>query len=373
MKRTGTIRRDPPAGTGTRTGLTLTEMLVSTAVLAMIILIANDLMTQSRRTIRQAQTTIRANANARAVADRLRQDLPTLDKDGFLIILLDLDKSWHVIFTSAGNFQSMVLPDKRSNAARVSFGAGFETDEDGRAKKKTKEGKKYPFRILARRAILNDPTLGTGVDYESLAASYYRYIPQMMAFGFLMTSNEWLYDTNLVPNAKFSHTAYPGGAAVFDDMVVRDKPLFDFPIEQLDQLKDLWPYMISEVSDMIVQWTDGQTYKQTDPEVVDDPDLLGTLKWYWFDSKKQRGARDPLFYTKGCMQMDMVVPFRGEDWPEFRPPNSQLYCAFWTCRKPDTWPRALRIQFKVGKYNVDVDNPDDSAARPYEVIVDLPG
>ena len=37
------------------------------------------------------------------------------------------------------------------------------------------------------------------------------------------------------------------------------------------------------------------------------------------------------------------------------------YCAFWAFEQKRFWPRAIRVQFKVGE-----------PARAYDVIVDLP-
>ncbi len=50
-----------------RGGMTLIEMVVSTAILAMMVLLVNMLLVSSRRTIRTAQATIRSNAGARAI------------------------------------------------------------------------------------------------------------------------------------------------------------------------------------------------------------------------------------------------------------------------------------------------------------------
>ena len=104
-------RHSDSASPGLRgTGFTLTELLVSTAVLTMLILLTGGMLTQTQRTIRAAQATIKANANGRAVADRFRRDVESMLQDGFLLISSDMAGNPRLVFLAAGVYQSMVTP-----------------------------------------------------------------------------------------------------------------------------------------------------------------------------------------------------------------------------------------------------------------------
>lgn len=209
-------RSNRPVRTGHRSGLTLTELIVSAAILVMMLAIVNGMLASSRRTIRQAQTTIRVNADMRAAVDRIRKDLARITKDGFLGISEDVNDSMHVVFTAVGVFRS-ICDDTVANAAWIDYGV-------------TKDDNK----ILWRRAILLDPNDATTNDKDdhvkgSLSEAYSGTIMPRQYFGSILAwATERFYS-----------------------------PKFNLPAAKLSDLDGLWPYLIGNVTDLKIQWSNG--------------------------------------------------------------------------------------------------------------------
>jgi prepilin-type N-terminal cleavage/methylation domain-containing protein len=340
-------------------GMTLIELLVSTAILALMILLVNSLLVSSRRTIEIAQTTIRANANVRALVDIIRKDIAGMDPDGFLAIVVT-DKGeyqtgqYHLIFTTAGTYHSLcanTTQDLWANAARVDIGLPakpHKVDDKGTPTDNTDD---IEYRILYRRAILHNPTdpqpFVDGEDHHQLAVPYYQFAPDKP----VEELAPWLYANTYYPYYRFA--LHPHGESDFPRMISPDSPQpeMKLPALHLNDLRTLWPYVVSEVSDFRVQWTDGRTDAKT-----------GRLLWFDKDNPwvPIQPGNDPLWQSLGAAQLSsfpQLVEFNLMG-PRGQPP---VYCAFWSYRNKNNWPKALRLMFKVG-----------IPARSYEVVVDLP-
>ncbi|KKM88177.1 hypothetical protein LCGC14_1261350 [marine sediment metagenome] len=363
-----TEKHDRAPGIGARradkgaAGFTLTELLVTTLILAMMIGLATSMLVPAQNAIRLAQETVRANANARAAASIFRTRLAAIDKDGFLIVLCaepegdadDAPDKHHLIFTTAGNYlsqcvrptpQQPTVKQMEANSARVDFSTAVKVDDAGTPT--FTQDDIIQESLYGREILLNpdDPTaFKDGEDHERLAVSYYRWDPGK-PIGVLVdgTLGIWTREES------FNFNKHPDGAAfyLFPAMCSAAGPDFNLPVQSLTDLKGLWSYVISDVRDFKVQWTDG---------TITD----GKLQWYtkahpkdtnWAD--KDANVVDALSKARGFCEFDSNG-FSAQS-------RKAHYCVIWSYWNRYAWPKALRIQFKVGKRQ-----------EPYEVIVDLP-
>ncbi len=332
-----------PGGAGLRAGLTLTELLVSTGILAIMILLGSTMLAQTQRTIRLAQSAIKSNADARAVADRFRHDVLAMTQHGFLVLLMDEGNRPHLVFLTAGTYRSLCDDGTFANAARIDYGLGVVKDDKG-----------AEHNVLFRRATLQNPSdpVGGGYDndHEKISLAYYHFYPLAPVMGI----DPWLYSRYWVTYTFSGAKMHPEEIDVFPYLT--NSPWgatstiaeVTLPINDITQIDRLWPYMLSEVTELKIQWTDGSV------------DAEGRLNWYGVDNPKDE--------WKGKTAMSRyMAPITGEPYtveydigeamflPEGR------YCAFWAFEKKDVWPRAIRVQFKVGE-----------PARAYDIILDLP-
>ena len=84
-------------------GFTLTEMLVSVAVLSVMIIAFSQILSQVRKVVAHAQLTIRTNTAASAIAEVIRRDFREITKSGFLYMRKDC-----IMATTAGVRHSLV-------------------------------------------------------------------------------------------------------------------------------------------------------------------------------------------------------------------------------------------------------------------------
>jgi len=85
-----------------REGFTLTEMLVSVAVLAVMVIAFSQILSQVRKVVAHAQLTIRTNTAAAAIAEVIRRDFREVTKSGFLYMRNDC-----IMATTAGAQHSL--------------------------------------------------------------------------------------------------------------------------------------------------------------------------------------------------------------------------------------------------------------------------
>ena len=300
-------RQSPHRGrAGAEGGMTLMELMVSLAILAIMILMANSLLVRSRRTVRLAQDTIKANANVRAATDRLRADLASATNEGFLAIVYYPDDTPHLIFTTVSTYRS-VLDPLSANACTIDIGLTNDADQ-----------------VLWRRARLHDATTpGMANDHVNWALVGYRM--------------NLLQPRTVIQNILSPAAPIP--------MELTKPPTMTLPVMNLQDAAGIWPYMIADVQELKIQWTDGT--KNAD----------GRLVWYDRDNPK-RGD----WPTRDANSQDASL---NENAPEYNfsgaNVNPQVYCALWTFRKKDNWPKAIRFELSLG-----------DPARLYEVVVRLP-
>jgi len=114
MKRT----RTQPAPHARGGGFTLTEMLVSVAVLSVMIIAFSQILSQIRKVVTHAQLTIRTNTAASAIAEVIRRDFRQITKSGFLYMCSD-----GIMATTAGVQHSLRSPtDATAMGSAVHYG-----------------------------------------------------------------------------------------------------------------------------------------------------------------------------------------------------------------------------------------------------------
>ncbi len=311
-----------PAIRNFASAFTLVELLVSISILTAIILVVSTLLTNAQRAVNLSQSTITADADARAVVERIRADLASLTTEGFLAIYTDIDGRPHLVFTAVGAYKSMI-DSTIANTARIDYGR---TGNSGK-------------NVLWRRAMLlnaesaavtaNDHEKISLADYKVWGRSYFDYA---------------LYNEVVGPPRQYD---WPVGGLVWFDCFT-NTPSIPLPPNSLADLENLWPYLARPCRNLKIEWTDGECDATTK-----------MLLWYNSDApkkpddwKNRNAAYQDTHLSEDAAEYDVEFDAGGE-----------RYCALWTCRKKDNWPLALRITFELGT---------GETAQTYEVIVDLP-
>ncbi len=360
--------------------MTIVELLVSMAVLVIMIVMANMLVVQARRSVRLAEDVIEANADARVVADRIRADLAGITKDGFLVIgtreatFRDPQSGNDVIakvpflaFTAVGTFRNttgQVIGD----AAQIDYGFGTVWYDNGTPGDTNDDFIGPP--VLCRRAIILNPDINLPhpVDTQQLSLSSYRqrWFKMFLDVGVLQYDPPFYSPRKVINDfwlCYLPELLQSNGGPWPDDRPLR-APEMRLPVRTLQDAGDVWPHLIGDVRSFSIQWTDGARNGRDE------------LMWYGMDSHSpsgEPGAGAPEWTKRAAIIQD-VPPLAGENLPEYNmnvswdrsdanQPDDQdpLYGALWTYRKKDNWPKAIRFRMELG------DPP-----RLYEIIVDLP-
>jgi len=354
MKRQATKRSAPFASGAARAakGMTLVELLVSALILAMMIGFISDMLVRARDSVRLAQAKMKANADIRALANQLRTDVACMDPRGLLAILVDNNGKYHVVMTTTGSFRSFCNGTVGANAARVHLCLSHSARVDTKGTSDIRDDVAY--RILCRQATLLDPTVPDDVtytgpkDYENASACWYHVPVSFVGDGPIETLAGYLYYFD--PIYKYPLNLHPAPPPdLFPVMTNPSEPVLPVPPATVADIDALWPFMMSEVTDLRIQWTDGQTHE------VETADGGQEKVLNWYDADNARS--DQSWKAIWASTID-TNPLSSE--PEFNLGDG-LYCALWAPGNRTARPRALRIALTVSK-----------TAQQYEIIVDMP-
>ena len=136
-------------------GMTLTELLVAVGVLAIMVLGFGTILSQTQRVVVGAQESMRANGQAAAIEQIIRNDVLRVSKIGFMSVT-DANGSPALVFTAAGVNQSLT-GDARGLGSIVAYGL---CDNDGAG---------AAGKILLRHGRVLDSDVAGGVDADQLA------------------------------------------------------------------------------------------------------------------------------------------------------------------------------------------------------------
>jgi len=351
--------------------------MVSVTILIVMILMTNQLLSASRKTIRIAEDAIKANADARAVADTLRNDLAQLTKQGFLAITYLYDEGTkqsypHLVFTAVGDYTSRLKTSVTAKAALIDYGVVAKTQQylaNGNETKNLNDPPLSPPVMWRRARLLNSGYGNMAVPQPADLVVNPNMTGTFDAASLMDMCN--LDKDSLTQASMFNMIIALAGAETSTNAYgypgYQDAPRMVLPPTNLTQVNNTWPFLVSDVLGLTIQWTDGSR----------DP-ATGGIRWFdsgdndSFSGRDANSPFDPLWWKR-----DVAFQWNnpGFSVPEYNitacvpagsyPGNVNQYAALWTFRKPDNWPKALRVELKV---SMGVDSPP----RTYEIVIELP-
>jgi prepilin-type N-terminal cleavage/methylation domain-containing protein len=334
-------------------GLTLTELMVSLAVLTIIVLVVNQLMVSVREAVRVSQAAIRAEADTRVVFRRIRDDLATLSQDGFLAIVhRDVEYTRdsnvpspgthvlvapHLIFTAIRPSRSLVSTTA-TNAALVQYGLtsfGHTVDVAGTEGDLADD---THLHVMFRRALLLDPAAPEPKPGDVWRWSFSTF--RKDGGDTFWRLNSWIHEG--------------GGFAEPPEVVL--------PPRTAEEIQGTWPVVIDSINahpntdgggyrywrnpGFSIEWTDGET------------DATGALIWYGPENPRDGNWESKVLYDAGTGQpVYDESGYPSKNYPEHVPylqasqrpaPSLPLYQAIWTYRNKSNWPAALRVRLRIG-------------------------
>lgn len=352
-----------------RAGLTLIELVVSVAVLAMMLLIINALMVQSVRTVKQCEDTIKCDANARVISDRLREDISHITKDGFLVIASGprangvqqpLANGWaaydSLAMTGFGAFRSLCITNEVSNELLIDYGL-FPDILKGSNKIGTDTHVFRRFMGLGTNPSTNlyggyYDSYSPEIPLEKTDPNYRSIRPPMLGLGAIKIYGRYIATDQIMPTVgghpNFMKQWNPSQWVL--DRAMLAPPNLDsertvyLPPTDPTEVGAIWPYLAANCTSFTVEWTNGL-----------DRNSDGSLIWYGGGNPKDKQWLNKTFDSQTNSAADI---------PEFLLSNSNNgYCALWTGQKRDNWPRALRIRFTI---------LEGETRQSYETIAVLP-
>ncbi|MFP4052369.1 MAG: type II secretion system protein J [Phycisphaerae bacterium] len=273
-----------------RRGLTLIEMLVGVAVLAMLILAFSMILSTSQNVVSVSQSNMRNNSKALALAQVLRADLRQVTQNGFLCIAQKgKDGPPFLIFTQAGLTESLTAAESGSGAV-VTLGmcdrGNYEVEDEEAVK------------VLLRQGwVLKAPEVG---DKEGDTEG-----------------DVWLHDLSFF--LALPRDANSGGETI--QTYVKSAMNFapsevDVPIDSMDGLNEIWQVLAENCVELSIHWTDGSTSSNG-------------LNWYGVEYRRDGKKWKPdVKESEGDIEED-----------------KSPYLALWTKENQSLWPEAIRIRF----------------------------
>ncbi len=295
-----------------RSALTLIELLVSTAILSMMILLFSMVLNSTQKVTSTAHATMRGNAAAAAIADAIRKDFARITRNGFLCIRQQVStmpvSPATIFFTTSGPSPSVTGPEVGPGMI-VSYGI----DTNG---------------TLWRRGWILDP-VGTSPDVFQMSASE-------------------LY-------ASSGPTLQLTISSLSND--VQTNGLEPIPVPgELDGIDRQWQILALNCSDLSITWADGSDYYGAGPAGNTND---GHVDWYGI-----RPDAFPAIYDANDVQAQGTPAGSGItalNTPEL---TTSPYDALWTRDGQAPWPQAIKISFVI----IDPDMPEQLQGQRYEVI-----
>jgi prepilin-type N-terminal cleavage/methylation domain-containing protein len=221
-------------------GFTLTEMLVSVAVLVLIVLAFNMVMSESRKLVSLGQATMRANDTAIAVVDVLRQDMRSVSQNGFMCITRNNDADV-LLYTTSGTTYSLTGAEP-GNGSITGIGLCEQDNITG-----------------------NDAEMLWRASWVLNQGSYNRLVDQMpFDFSAVQQMTAQQIDDQLIGDDE-------GDGILGDSRLAPDE--LNSPPNSKEDVQILWKYLAPYVSDLDIAWADGTLSG-------------GKLEWYHRDNPK---------------------------------------------------------------------------------------
>ena len=292
-----------------RRGMTLMELIVAVAVLAIMILGFGQIVGQAQRVVTVSQNNMRSNAIAEAINRTIQNDLSKITKNGFLCISQQTEtNAWpQLFFLKAGT--------TRSKTHNVTGLAGVSSY--GQADNKH-----------------------TNDEYgDTLSGLFIRQSWVLSTLSVSGPSDIWNSDLSAI-QAKTRDELHDlvGRPGVMDGL--RDAlpgSLYVPPVEPND-LNALWQVLSAEVNGVSIMWADG---------TKDGSNLL----WYgvgFKDYTTSEGLRDVVW--KGGLTQENAS-FDPSDYSQIEfnvnTTTPSRYRAFWTFHNQNNWPKAIKVSYRI--------------------------
>ncbi|MGC9454196.1 MAG: PulJ/GspJ family protein [Phycisphaerae bacterium] len=206
-----------------RRGLTLAELMVSVAVLSVIAVTFTTILSQSQRVVSMSQQTMRANANAAAIAQTIQKDFRRLTHNGFLRIAGPRDDQ-RLYLVCAGPSRS-VTGGPMGTGSIVSYGLCDNPNGNGKVL--------YRTAWVLHREDTDPPDFERHNDYPDVIRADLADVQRLGHLGMRDLIDDELEEL------------YPRSLAV--------------PPGDLDEINDLWMVLTDNVEEVEFAFTTGET------------------------------------------------------------------------------------------------------------------
>ena len=270
-----------------RSGMTLIELLVSTAILSLMIMLFSMVLNSSQKVASMSHATMRANQAAAAISDTIRKDVQRITQNGFLAVRLNVAGQAFLLFTTAGASPSVTGSEVGTGTVAT---YGFEPDPSD-----------PPRGTLWRRDWVLYRTTDTG------------------------TANSAQQDViDLDPTQILTRTSDIGPTEILvRDLLQNPFLTISSPPTPAD-VQNNWQILARNISEVSFMWTDGQDMIGGGA-LGDQPD--GNIDWYGIVPGDPNG-----YLEKGGVLFEDVTTGYKANW----------------CRvDQNEWPVAIKISFKL--------------------------
>jgi len=292
------------------TAFTLMEVLVAIILLATMVLIVSNVLSQSSKVVTFSESKIRQNNTAAALADAL-QDYPRKASKNGVLCIYEVGGRPRLALTTAGVSPSLTGVAKGTASFACLGMVDNQADPNGL--------------LWLPTYVLSPPPSTPLPDVWWTDFAFYQDLTRRQV------------NDVVINDARCS--------GVISNLRVPPNTIGDVAL--------LWQVAATGLTRLTVQWTDGTRSG-------------GNLVWYGRDINGLLNAKDPSptpatgWMSRGAANLDDTGTF----WlPEYND-GTNGYRAIWTHHNQNNWPKAIKIRFTL----CDPSQPPGSQASEYEVI-----
>ncbi len=309
-------RSDRPAGKA----FTLTELIVSVAVLAIVMMIVSRIMSDTQKVVTGSQTMLRVNGRATAIGQIVQQDLAGVSGNGLLCITVGRDGEPMLILATAGPAHSLAHvggANRAGNGRLIAYGICEDEQEP---------------RVLWRGGWVMTGQVASPMS--DLLGIQFAEIQSMSRASLSDMLTELIVDPN-------------------DNDPFRPDRLPERPVN-LSELQELWKFLAGRCENLSIMWTDGTRN--------------GSNEIQWYGLQSGGGVRQKTGGWGGREASD--TDGDGLPYTEFNanPGGDRVYRALWSHHNPNDWPQAIRLRFTLS----DPSDDEDEDPTWYEFVAPVP-
>lgn len=293
-----------------RRGMTLMELLVAVAILAIMIVSVGSIVTQSQKVVSTGQAHIKTNQSAAAVAQVIREDIRRISQHGLLAITQAGAGSPRLVAITAGVTLSKTHGET-GTAGVVVLGMAENTAPNTPADES----------ILYRQGwVLKDLASTPPTDIWKSDLTDIQRLPRYDSDASDPDMDKLV--TNLL------NAAPPGKAGPVAGRSVA------VPATTMDQINTLWQVLAPSAKLLEIAWTDGSIHNNGTPADASDD----RMNWYgvaWDGSAYARHGKTDKWDEKGIDAGTVEYASGGG------------YRALFTRHDLTNWPKALKVKYRI--------------------------